>query len=189
MENIQLKQVAKSIFNKDIEIYIQTKHGKWYESKYEKNTESIKLNTVYGISVREMGFGLYSIDFDFKTGKSEDTILKTFVTQFINKYECKQLVIKDGKFCKPDKKEIIEKYKNSDRVNKFFFYTTLYGIGYFVFFMGKKAFESTNKKLSDYLFNKGIEFRNEFSDAGWVYRFVINKDITIHNKLLSEFDF
>jgi hypothetical protein len=65
MENIQLKQIAKSIFNKDIEIYIQTKHGKWYESKYEKNTESIKLNTVYGI-FREMGFGLYSIDFDLK---------------------------------------------------------------------------------------------------------------------------
>lgn len=184
MKQYQLKQFAETVFNVKIEIMKQTKSGKWYECKYERTEEEIKTDTVYGIMVNDHNF----IDFDFKTGKNEDTILKTFVTQFINKYESKQMVIKDGQICKPEKSEIIEKYRNSDRVNKFFFYTTLYGIGYFVFFMGRKAFENTNKKLSEYLESKGINFSNEFSDAGWVYRFVINKDVEIHNRLLEGFE-
>lgn len=183
METIQLENFAKDLFNVNIKMLLQTIPGKWYESKYKEIDGQIELDTIYGISMDG------SIDFDFKTGKKEDTILKTFVTQYINKYECKRMIIKDGKFCYPNKKDIIAKLKNSNRVNKYYFYTTLYGIGYFVFFMGETTFEDTNKKVSKYLRNKGIEFSNEFSDAGWVYRFVINKDIETHNKLLEEFTF
>lgn len=183
MDNIQLIEVAKTLFEIDIKIMFQTVGGKWYECEYIPNTEPIKLNSVYGIAIDG------SIEFDFKTGKREDTILKTFVTQFINKYECKRMVIKDGEFHYPDKKEVIAKLKDSNRVNKYFFYTTLYGIGYFCFFMGEKTFNETNNKLSKYLVNKGIAFNNEFSDAAWVYRFVINKDVEKHNQLLKEFKF
>ena len=100
-----------------------------------------------------------------------------------------QMKIKlDGKHIGEAVGEIIAKLKNSNRVSKYFFYTTLYGIGYFCIFMSKDTFDKTNKNLADYLKSKNIEFKNEFSDAGWVYRFVINKDVEIHNTLLDEFD-
>jgi len=89
MQNRHLIEVAKTLFDVDIKIYLQTVSGKWYECKYELNKNDIQLDTVYGITVN----GGNTIDFDFKTGKSNDTILKTFVTQFINKWECKQMIV------------------------------------------------------------------------------------------------
>jgi len=178
METTQLINFCRDMFGEDITIHLQTTPGKWYERKYQR-ANGLILDTVYGIAIEN------TIEFDFKTGKNEDTILKTFCTQWINKFECRQLVIKDGKFCNQDKKEVIKRLQTSDRVEKFNFYTTLYGIGYFCYFTGQKSFEQTNKILGDYLKSKGIEFKNEFSEAGWVYRFLINKDVKIHNSLLE----
>ena len=145
--------------------------------------DTIETESIYGVSIDDC------IYYDFKTGKRYDNILKTFVTQYINKYAVRESIwdAENGCFGHPDKKEVIKKLKNSDRVSKYYFYTTLYGIGYFCYFMSQKAHQETKKILSDYLNSKKINFDNEFSEAGWVYRFVINKDVTVHNELLDNF--
>jgi len=183
MEATQLINLTRDIFEVGIKIYLQTVPGKWWESEYEEAKEPIKTNSIYGICVD----GSTSIDYDFKTGKKEDNILKTFISQFISKYQCKQFIIKNNNFVYPTKKEVINSLKNSNRVSKYYFYTTLYGIGYFCIFMSTDKFNETNKLLSTYLKSKNILFTNEYSDANWVYRFVINKDVSIHNELLNNF--
>lgn len=184
MTKIELINLAYAIFKKEITIHLQTKSGKWYDKKYTNDFIEIETNTIYGICV-----GGNMIDFDFKTGKKQDNILKSFVNQFISKYEVKQSIgFESGQMIYPKKVDIMAKLKNSNRVSKYFFYTTLYGIGWFCYFTNQKAFKEVNNGLASYLKNKGINFTNEFSDAGWVYRFVINKDVKLHNSLLTDFN-
>ena len=54
--------------------------------------------------------------------------------------------------------------------------------------MNDKTQKETNFLLKNYLDSLKISFKNEFSEAGWVYRFVINKDVKIHNNLLNNFN-
>lgn len=129
------------------------------------------------------------IVFDFVTGKNEDNFFKTFVTQYINKYQCKQMIFENGELIYPTKNQCIEKIKNADRVNKNYFYTTLYGIGVFCYFMRQSTLISYSNVLSKYLESNKITFKNEFSEAGWVYRFVIKKDVETHNEILTNFNF
>ena len=86
------------------------------------------------------------------------------------------------------KEEILSEIilKNQGRVHKGLFYTTLYGIGFWSIFCSK-ADLMVAKNLHEYLKVKNIKYSNEFSDAGWVYRFKIGQTIDIHNKLLCEF--
>ena len=51
-------------------------------------------------------------------------------------------------------------------------YPASYGIGIDTF----GGYEMSAKKVSSKLQELGLKFRNELSDAGWVYRFVISKD-------------
>jgi hypothetical protein len=180
MENI--KKMIWDLFGNRIEVYEQTVPGKWYEAKYEK-TDVIFPNMVYGIRVNGG-----SIDYDFKSPKGEDSILKSFLNQYISKYETKTMcVTENGMLGKKTKEQIYEKIKNDDRVENWVFYTTLYGIGTFCFFMSAKSLAQVHNKMAEYLKSKNVEFRNEFSDAQWVYRFIVNKDVAIHNKLLTDF--
>jgi len=41
--------------------------------------------------------------------------------------------------------------------------------------------------LADYLKYKNIQYRNEWSDAGWVYRFVLKTSLEQANELLTNF--
>jgi hypothetical protein len=68
------------------------------------------------------------------------------------------------------------------------FYTTLYGIWFWALFSSKQDVKVA-KELHEYLKGKSIQFKNEWSDAGWVYRFVINSGVEIHNQLLLNFKF
>lgn len=52
-------------------------------------------------------------------------------------------------------------------------YPTSYGIGIDTLF-GK--YENRAKMVAEKLSELGLKFRNEFSDAGWVYRFIVSKD-------------
>jgi len=70
---------------------------------------------------------------------------------------------------------------------KYGFYHTVYGIGIFVLFSGQYELNAINR-MSGYLKRKNIPFRNEYSNAKWVYRFVINIDKDIHKSLLSDFN-
>lgn len=52
-------------------------------------------------------------------------------------------------------------------------YPTTYGIGVDAFYNREMSKEI--KMVEDKLNELGIEYRNEFSEAGYVYRFVISK--------------
>ena len=185
MKKTQLQRFAIDLMQKNVEIYIKDLTIPEWQPQYNVATKDIECNTIYGICID--GY----IEYDFKTGKRYDNILKTFVTQYINKYAVKQATGWNTEICGfeyPNKKDVVNKLKNNNRISKYYFYTTLYGIGYFCYFMSKKAHESSKKMLSDYLNSNKITFENEFSEAGWVYRFLINKDVKIHNELLENFN-
>ena len=181
-----VKSMIWDLFENSIEIFEQTNAGKWYEKKYQK-TDTILPQKVYGIKVENGGY----IEFDFVSPKNEESILKSFLNQYISKYQSKLPMIEDGKILdlspKEKKQKILEKIKNSDRVENWVFYTTLYGIGTFCFFMSPQTLKQVHIKMASFLNQNNIEFKNEFSDAGWVYRFLINKPIDVHNQLLSNF--
>lgn len=180
MDKNVLIKIALELFNENIDIVLQTVSGKWYEQKYEK-TDFIETEKVYGICFDG------SIYFTVKMGKNEDNFVKSFITQFINKHEIKKPFIKDGKIINQAKEQIFERLKNNDRVFKGLLYTTLYGIGFYIIFNSQKNIDIVNEKLSLYLKSQNIDFKNEYSEAMWVYRYVINKDVNTHNNLLSNF--
>lgn len=178
-----LTKFAKDITNNDIILLKQTHGGKWYECKYISDFTDIELDAVYGVCVNGN-----SVDFDFKTGKNEDTIYKTFITQFINKYETKRMVLIDGEIKNKTKQECLSEFKNNNRVSKHFFYTTLYGIGVFSFFMNDSMIEHIKSNMLEYLSSNSISCNTETSEAGWVTRFMIKKDVEIHNQLLNNYE-
>lgn len=181
MTSIEFINFANDFTGKTIKLYKPENDLKY--ASYFPTSKDLEPNTKYGIS-----FGDHIV-FDFVTGKNEDNFFKTFVTQYINKYECKQMIFENGELIYPTKKQCIERIKNSDRVNKNYFYTTLYGIGVFCYFMRQSTLISYSNVLSKYLESNKIAFKNEFSEAGWVYRFCINKNIELHNELLTNFEF
>lgn len=63
------------------------------------------------------------------------------------------------------------KIKNSNYFNNSLVYPTTYGLGYYCLFMNQNKFNDINKKISQFLESNLIAFKNEFSDACWVYRF------------------
>lgn len=139
------------------------------------HSEVLKASTIYGISIGDLG-----IMYNFKTTKKPETFMKSFINQHIRKYEM-SLYGNENK----TKKDIVESFM-SDRVTKYNYYTTLYGIGTFCYFT--RDITKATKEMKDYLNSKGIPFSNEFSDANWVYRFVINKPVEDHNDLLENFN-
>jgi len=181
MKTSEFLKFANEFTGKNIKIYKPENDLKF--ASYFPYSGTMQPSTKYGIS-----FGNYIV-FDFVTGKNEDNFFKTFVTQFINKYQVKQMIFENGELIYPTKNQCIEKIKNENRVNKNYFYTTLYGIGCFCYFMRRETLSGYSKVLSEYLTENNINFKNEFSEAGWVYRFLINKDVEIHNNLLENFNF
>lgn len=155
---------------------------KWYEKKYTSDFEEIEEGTIYGISFSTGG----SVEFDFKTGKM-DNLLKSFLIKFASRQKAYRLV--NGYYQTiSTRDEVMEKIKesNKDRVYMGLFYTTLYGIGMWAIFSTRKDMVK-NADLSRFLTDRKVPFSNEWSDAGWVYRFKIGKDIELNNKLLTEF--
>lgn len=183
MEVRQLEKLAREITGKLLEIYIPEDPTCKY-TNYRKAEGELKPSTKYGVMI-ERGYG---IQYDFKTTKNPETFVKTFMTQYVSKYAVKQPKWEtvDGQVCMvyPKKEEVI-KQLTTDRVTKYHYYTTLYGIGMFAWFTQDitKATEALRKYLTD----KGISYSNEYSEKHWAYRFVINKDVETHNNLLNQF--
>lgn len=157
------------------------------------------------------------IGFDFIIPKNEETIIKSFINTFCKKYlepnpanydhkygdteyrwaekteEQKEFCYYNHRSNMYSPKTLMEQVKanlsNSDIEDvlyKYGFYTTNYGIGIFVLF--STIYElNVIKSMADYLRANNIPFRNEFSDARWVYRFVINISKEIHERLLDNF--
>jgi len=66
------------------------------------------------------------------------------------------------------------------------FYTTEYGIGIFAFWE-TQAVVNAIAKLKQHLNSISIPYKNEFSDARWVYRFKLNLTKEAHNNILTSF--
>lgn len=85
----------------------------------------------------------------------------------------------------------IENNFNKDSISetlcKYGFYTTEYGIGIFCYFNTDGVINSI-AKMTEYLKQKSIPYKNEFSDARWVFRFVLNLDKTKHDLILNSFN-
>ena len=182
MDKINFENLVSEIVGKKIKIYKpQNEHDKY--TLYFGSFDTLEPSTKYGIEIEG------NILYDFKTTKKIETFVKSFINQHIKKYELKQYIGFDelnGTLKHPTKNDIIKKYKDQNRVNKYFYYTTLYGIGMFSFFT--KDVVKANIKLTEYLQEQKISYYNEFSDAGWAYRFVINDTVKKHNDLLENFN-
>ena len=151
---------------------------KWYDKHYTRLEPEYELqdNTIYGIYYDSM------IQFEIKAAKVEN-LFRVFLTKFSSTFV---VFNPETLECKPNKEKTRERIlrANSDRVYKEQFYTTLYGIGCWIIFAGKhndEHLKQVHRQLSD----MGITYSNEYSDAMWVYRFVIGKDVVTHNRILE----
>ena len=64
------------------------------------------------------------------------------------------------------------KIKNSNYFNNYLVYATTYGLGYYCLLLSQNQFNNINKQLETFLKENNINnYKNEFSDACWVYRF------------------
>ena len=73
-------------------------------------------------------------------------------------------------FCNNFKKLLPEKYKNMMDI-----YPTSYGIGVFVALNFRNEKSIAIAEIERILTEKNISYKNEYSDAGYVYRFLISK--------------
>lgn len=159
-----------------------------------------------------------NIVFKFKTPKNPEKILRTFVTTFTTKYRepdpstydytygdkkytWEELTEKEKEYCylhhvshMYNKKELLDIIHNNltkenitELFSKYGFYSTLYGIGIFLVFAGVRELEAI-KLMHQYLLEKNIPFKTEFSDAKWVFRFKLELTKQIHNDILLNFE-
>lgn len=188
MEVRKFEKLATEIIGQKVELYelINQSSKYWYDKKYNKcSSESeIKLDFIYGVCID----GNPAIDFEFKVGKTIETLLKTFVTQYTNKVTQYDMV--DGFFTKLSKEQKLKKIidRNKDRVYFGLFYTTLYGFGLWDFFNSKETHKKLTEQMNLFLDSEKINYQNEYSDAAWVYRYKFNLDIVKTNELLKKFE-
>jgi len=175
-----LIDLAKQIFDVNItDIYIMTANGKWYEQKFEKTSEIVCGNN-YGVSIDG------AILFNFKAAKNEDNIVKSFISQFISKHEIGKRVLFNGQIVTQTRDIITERLNK--RLKNGLFYSTNYGIGFFCFFHSEQALNNCSIKMDDYLKNINVSYSNEFSEARWVYRWVLTNGNKPNNTaILSNF--
>lgn len=179
------------------------------------DAESLELDSEY-IIYKVLPTTGYRTSFKFKTPKKEETILKSFITQFTSKYlepnpkyydgkypgstAWKDMTEKEREFCYLHhrsnmfsknhlKEQIMENMKSKEVDNAFSrygFYETHYGIGLFVIY-NRYSGEAVSK-MKQFLKSEDIPYTNEFSDARWVFRFVLNIDKNIHRNIIEKFN-
>ena len=81
-------------------------------------------------------------------------------------------------FCNNFKSLLPEKFNNSINV-----YPTSYGIGVFVLFSYRNENIKIKNEIENILISKGIQYKNEYSEAGWVFRYKISKSIESLSKI------
>jgi hypothetical protein len=67
-----------------------------------------------------------------------------------------------------------------------YIYYTSFGFSYDCFLKSQQTFDKETQQLQNALTSLGVEFRNEFSDARWVYRFRLSQskeNLSILSKL------
>ncbi len=153
--------------------------------------------------------------FEFKVPKSEESIIKSFINKFCNKYKEPNPLAYNGKYGSDwakmtdvekeyaymhhtskmfNKTQLLEQIKKNmldsdieDVLCKYGFYYTSYGIGIFVLYGGQYEINAINR-MKIYLSKNNIPFKNQMSNANWVFRFIININKDYHKTLLSNFN-
>lgn len=156
------------------------------------------------------------VGFMYKTPKNEENLIRSFMNQFCKKYRepdpsnydgtyygstsWENMTEQNREFCYmhhssnmySDERlleQIKENLNNSsieETLCRYGFYETNYGIGIFVLFSGRYELNAI-EKMAAYLKAKNIPFHNEYSNARWVFRFVLNISKEIHASLLNSF--
>lgn len=156
------------------------------------------------------------VGFDWTSAKSEEKMLRSFITAFTSKYKepDPETYISDIYGARAwdemteekresafghhaahmfSKEKLLEKVKASfsspeigPALIRWGFYETEYGIGIFSFWLTTSVSRSI-QAMREFLANKNIAAREEFSDARWVYRFRVEASREIHKNLILEF--
>lgn len=113
------------------------------------------------------------IEYDGKTiVKKESVKSKEITIEMINKLIAKNEKAYSGYYGE-FAKNMQRLLKDNGLSNQFSIYPTTYGIGVFVFY-NWNAQEDIDK-VTKILDERGIEYYNEYSEAGWVYRYKVSK--------------
>lgn len=177
--------------------------------------ESLECEKTYFIQI-ELPLTKMTIGFDWKTPKSEEKFLRSFITAFTSKYRepnpasyrSNSYGGKDWSEYSPEKREYAFNHHRShmfskemllkqveDRfncheiesaLNQWGFYETEYGIGIFCFWETSFV-RNAIAKMRDFLAAKNIPAREEYSDAKWVYRFRLEVSRDFHAATLNSF--
>lgn len=157
----------------------------WYDTTLEEVGE-LDVETDYTVFFGD------TQKYTFKTGKSVDTFVKSFISQYLSKAVIYNICITEDvrPLTKEEKRGLISRNVNNpdnlNRIMQYGYYSTLYGIGMFVFFMSFDTFSKVQGIMNEYLRSREVSYSNQVSDAGWVYRWVINSDKVYHTLLLNE---
>lgn len=184
----ELNQTLSNLFHESVillELKDQTAK-KWYDKSYcIPKDENFIEGLIYGVRINDM------IEFDFSV-KSIDNLFKSFFTNFINKYKVKCIDYEASQregLIKYYTKETAQKYTvarfKETRASNGIMYSTNYGIGIWFIFMPMQWITNSCTLIESKLKELNIPFSNEFSDAQWVYRYIINGNYLDHNKIIE----
>ena len=187
MKKQYIEQYISSLTGKKIKFLLLK--NQLAKKSYEKcyiyfESDEILENTIYGIKVDDM------IEFEIKVANI-DNIFKTLINSYVSK-----VMMKEYQSCKEKgvvfwtKQQCFDHLKIKGkglRMEKYFLYTTIYGFGIFSLFYDEKRLAEMVQPFKDYLEKKNISYKNEYSDAMWVFRFVTKLGVENHNLLLAAF--
>jgi hypothetical protein len=169
------------------------------------------------IVVRKLPVTGRNVSFKWKTPKTDEKMLRSFITSFATKYREPNPLAYDyeygGKYytwaAKTDEekefaychhasnmfskeqllKQVEDNFSNENIATgliRYGFYPTEYGIGIFCFWL-TVGVNSAIEAMKKYLLSSNIPFRNEFSDARWVFRFRLEISKNVHTNILNNF--
>jgi hypothetical protein len=156
-----------------------------------------------------------TVGFDWKTPKSDEKMLRSFITAFTSKYrepdpatygcyeggnrwEAMSEEKREGAYghhsthmLSKEKlmKQVEARFECREMesaLNQWGFYETEYGIGIFCFWETQYV-RNAIAKMRAYLSGLNVSAREEYSDARWVYRFRIEASRELHVSLLNRF--
>jgi hypothetical protein len=183
-------EIAKKDFNLNICLdYVEIDKKFYYDLnelinehyKYDLRSliESCTLNELQDKKVNSICFFYFTKGYNCKRFKFKvnDNLLPNLYKKFIA-IKAAETGIKEV--------AIIENLKLQEFELNNFIYATTYGFGYFCLFLNEKYFEKLNLELSKQLVELGVDFKNEYSDKFWVYRYKISNDKTKNIEILKK---
>ena len=175
--------------------------------------ETLEHETIYFIGLT-LPLTEMTVGFDWKTPKSDEKMLRSFITAFTSKYREPNpaTYIEDGvnrwESFSPERKEyahnhhaghmfskedLLKQVENrfscqeiESALNQWGFYETEYGIGIFCYWATPWVIKAIDN-MRRFLAEKGVAAKEEFSDARWVYRFRVEANREVHAGLIKSF--